>query len=210
MLRSDAIMVLGVVGGGCTLLAACSSPEPLTLDPLPALIAAGEPARLPPLEPLVLQSDLPEPPSDFALAVSVISPQGLRTAHVPVDERAARYIVESDWHLRATVGRDLPRTTWPLRGGADQTFPGITRALSARDVAALNALVNDAGLPEAPALDVDPPANLSVPRDRIIYVVSTTQNQRRRWAMLDAQSAPPAARHLVRTLATLAYQEQGQ
>ncbi|MBX9640536.1 MAG: hypothetical protein K2X97_12625 [Mycobacteriaceae bacterium] len=165
---------------------------------------ATRPVRPPPA-PVALTS---VPPADFSLAVSVISPQGLRTRNLLPHQRAARYIVEPDWVLRAAVGRELSRVTWMSPGGADRTLPGFTRQLSQGQMERLWSAVGSSGVLGSEHPTGDSPASLSPPRDRLVYIVSCTAGGRRSWAVLDELAGnTDAAEPLVRELAGLAFQE---
>lgn len=152
---------------------------------------------------------LPDAPPDFALSVSVLTPQGLRTANLPPERRAARYIVGSDWILRAQVGVQLPRAQWSRTGGAERTYPGQTRQLSRDQAARLWWLAGHSGA-RAPGVSRSstPPDLYQPDRDRLVYIVSVSGEGRRTWAVLDDRDLPTdAGAPLVRELAALAYQE---
>lgn len=191
--------------------AAPEAPAPAMADAPPEVPApeaqapasAGAPAHAQPPE------VLPDAPPDFALAVSVFTPQGLRTANLPPEQRAARYIVGADWILRAQVGLQLPRAQWSRTGGAERTYPGQTRQLTRAQAARLWWLASQSGAASPGASRASTPPDLYQPdRDRLVYIVSITGDGRRTWAVLDDRDLPtqPAA-PLVRDLALLAYQE---
>lgn len=144
-----------------------------------------------------------EPPADFTLALSVFSPQGVRTANLPPEGRAARYILEPDWSLRAAVGPQLPATLWRRRGGGERVLPGVVRQLTAAQVGRVWQRLGESGLTSAPPTDPSP-GTLSPPTDRLTYVIAFAAGGRRSWAVIDGASG--AGGPLVRELALLAFQ----
>ncbi len=187
-LCASVLATLGTVIGGC------AGPAPGEGDVAPGV---------------TLQARAQEPiPNDFAIAVSVISPQGLRTRNLAPHQRAARYIMEPDWALRASVGRELSRVTWVSAGGADRTLPGFTRQLGRDQVARLWNAVQQSGVLSQSNPTGAPPASFAPPRDRLVYIVSCTAQGRRTWGVFDeSEGRSAAAEPLVRELAALAFQE---
>jgi len=138
------------------------------------------------------------PPPDFAVSVTVADrSRAAAAAERPRALRAARYIVEPDGLLRASVGP----------GSVTSTFPPPMRHLSAIQVAELWALVNQAGYLQqdrsTQSADAETMPTAVTRPTAMIYVAG---NKDRRSLVVSLESAQEAAtRSLVNRLAELAW-----
>lgn len=119
---------LSMACAGAALLAGCQGPFSFEKDDEPRSVAV----------------DQSSPPADFAVAVTIYSPL-TDPAEINASARIlrpARYIVEPDGVLRASVGS----------GSRESTFPPIARRLSEEQIEALWRAIRDSGLlsPDSP------------------------------------------------------------
>lgn len=139
---------------------------------------------------------LDEPPRDFALAVTVVSPLGDDAERAL---RPAKYIVEADGVLRASVGP----------GSNTETFPPRTRQLTPRQHDQLWRAVRETGLlaPDHPARVGDPSVVPPNPRRPGATIFVAAEGQRRYWLVALDEQDPDAAgvRLLIDRLASLAW-----
>lgn len=128
------------------------------------------------------------PPADFALAVTVFGPEfdEADIADLPRPFRPARYIVEPNRELRASIGP----------GSDAETYPPLTRRLERRQMAQLWRLVRDAGLldPSHPGL-IDTTSTFRAPANRRVTTVYAAYGDTRRYLQLytDRDDASGAA-----------------
>jgi len=146
--------------------------------------------------PEVSVEGLDEPPRDFVLGVTVVSPN---VSDPDRARRPARYIVEADGVLRASVGP----------GSSAETFPPRTRRLTPRQQDQLWRAVRETGLlaPDHPARVGNPSVVPPNPRrpGAIVYVAAG--GDRRYWLVALDEDTPDAAgvRLLIDRLASLAW-----
>lgn len=108
-------------------------------------------------------------PSDFSVGVTVYSPQreAALAAALPRPLRPARYLVEADWTLHASVGP----------GSTPQTYPPQTRQLTRGQVEQLWQRARQAGLVGGPDAGRIPSADgYDPPPGQTIAVVSITHH----------------------------------
>lgn len=171
-----------------------------TLWLLVPMLAISACASDPPRDPMAGALTSEEPPADFSLGLTIVAPPPTaQTARAAVP---ARYIVQSDWLLRASTSEPT-----------ELAFPALTRQLSHQQARQLWWELRDSGLLDAER----PPDFSSVPPvpaagSPPAYIVSTTIAGRTRRLVLgaaDATSAESAAaRRLADRLATLAWVER--
>jgi hypothetical protein len=138
------------------------------------------------------------PPSDFTLAMTVMAQVNRRnTATIPRDRRPARFVIETDWVLRAYTGRGPIDT---------ETFPRETRQLNAAQIQSLWTDLRAAGLldPANPAIAGKPPVPADITQNKPLWVVTFTADADRRTLVIDADRDGPAA-PLLNRLADLAW-----
>lgn len=129
---------------------------------------------------------LQEVPADFWLTATVVGPprSGPLSA-VPREVRPGRYVMEPDRQLRAALGT----------GATEQSFPPVTRRLSAEQVSELWTLTNANGL-----MNADHPAKAAqLPTfdgtwdgsklAKSTYILVAHANGQRRVLMIDAEDA---------------------
>lgn len=135
---------------------------------------------------------MPEsPPADFLLAATVFTPaaeQPSEPASVP-----ARYILEPDATLRASIGP----------GSTPTTFPKPTRTLTSEQLARVWALARPLGLENGDARIIVSPENFSPPgSDGSILIEFRADEAQRSYAY---PASNPHARALIDALAELAW-----
>lgn len=140
-----------------------------------------------------------ERPVDFVLAATVFTPENLKTDSLPRSLRPARYIVEADGALRASVGP----------GATVTTFPPQTRQLTAKQVDGLWRQIRETDLLDAgnPARVNDPEAIPRTP-DRttaLVYVGYSGKRVTLRLLLDRASEDSLAAERLMDRLAELAW-----
>lgn len=140
------------------------------------------------------------PPADFTLAFTVLNQTSRRqVASIPRGVRPMRFLMETDWVLRAFSGPNI----------TDQSFPRETRQLAHAEVQAIWADLSAAGLldPAHPAIVGAPPpiptaadAGETAPA----WIVTFTADGHRRMLVLRPEDHE-AARPLLDRLADLAW-----
>lgn len=157
---------------------------------------AGEKSETAPDAALAETADLP--PSDFTFAFTVVHQTSKRNvASIPRDRRPMRFLMETDWVLRAFAGPNL----------TDQSFPREARQLTHQQVEQIWHDLRSAGL-----LDLDHPSAVgSVPppeqwtvTDGSAWVLTIKANGDRRVLLLQPEQHASAAPVLDR-LADLAW-----
>ncbi len=138
------------------------------------------------------------PPPDFAISVTVSDrPKATASPNRPRALRPARYIVEPDGLLRASIGP----------GSLTSTFPPPMRHLSTSQVADLWALVDKAGYlqqdPSSQSADAETTTATVARPTALVYVAGANQ---RRTFQVPLESPPGVpTRALVDRLAELAW-----
>ncbi len=153
-------------------------------------------------------------PDDFTLAVTVYAPMGMSPRAVqrlPAAERPARYILDPSGVLRSDVAFDSFGVPARL---SDDSFPGQTRLLSEREVAALWNDLQTAGLlrrdhpasvgrigPLADPSQFDAEAIVTAPPTHSVFFAAGGINRTLALSGTDAQ----ASKQIVERLASLSW-----
>lgn len=149
-----------------------------------------------PSEAEVLAADLPPP--DFTLSMTVISKIDRRnTAAIKRERRPSRFVIETDWILRAFSGR----------GQVDaETFPRETRQLTIHEIQSIWKELREAGVldPANPAIAGRAPMLSEVTANQPVWVITYSAADEHRTLVYDADPAGPAA-PLLNRLADLAW-----